>query len=148
MPLFIYIEVLSFLSTLLINEHSPLQSEDKCLFSCLVKKFTAEFDCIHPRLALMSDAINITQALNKVLVKSGSFWVIRKLIGEINLFRVFNFKLGQGILKGEVSLYSWPPIWLVWNQLCDNWQFSFLFAKLTNSNRSNRRSTVQWYFPL
>jgi len=27
----------------------------------------------------------------------------------------------QGILKGEVSLYHWPPVWLVWNQLYDNW---------------------------
>ncbi len=25
----------------------------------------------------------------------------------------------QGILKGEVSLYHWPPVWLVWNQLYD-----------------------------
>ncbi len=28
----------------------------------------------------------------------------------------------QGILKGEASLYHWPPVWLVWNQLYDNWQ--------------------------
>ncbi len=27
-------------------------------------------------------------------------------------------------------------------------QFLFLFAKQTNPNQSNRRSTVQWYFPL
>jgi hypothetical protein len=33
--------------------------------------------------------------------------------------------LPQGILKGEVSLYHWPPVWLVWNQLYDNWQFLF-----------------------
>ncbi len=39
----------------------------------------------------------------------------------------------QGILKGEASLYHWPPVWLVWNQLYDNWQFLFLFAKQTNS---------------
>ncbi len=52
------------------------------------------------------------------------------------------------ILKGEVSLYRWPPVWLVWNQLHDNWQFLFLFAKQTNPNQSNRRSMVQWYFPL
>jgi len=57
-------------------------------------------------------------------------------------------KLQQGILKGEVSLYCWPPVWLVWNQLYEYWQFSFLFAKQTNLNQSNRRSTVQWYFPL
>jgi hypothetical protein len=53
----------------------------------------------------------------------------------------------QGILNGEVSLHRWPPVWLVWNQLYDNWQFLFLFAKQTNPKQSNRRSTVQWYFP-
>ncbi len=26
----------------------------------------------------------------------------------------------QGILKGEVSLFRWPPVWLVWNQLYGN----------------------------
>ncbi len=54
----------------------------------------------------------------------------------------------QGILKGEVSLYHWPPVWLVWNQLCDNSQFLFLFAKQTNPKQSNRRSTVRWYIPV
>ncbi len=29
-----------------------------------------------------------------------------------------------------------------------SWQILFLFAKQTNPNQSNRRSTVQWYFPL
>ncbi len=53
----------------------------------------------------------------------------------------------QGILKGEVSLYSGPPVWLVWNQLYDNRWFLFLFAKETNTNQSNRSSMVQ-YFPL
>jgi hypothetical protein len=43
----------------------------------------------------------------------------------------------QGILKGEVSLYHWPPVWLVWNQLYDYWQFLFLFSKQTNPNQSN-----------
>jgi len=38
-------------------------------------------------------------------------------------------RAGQGILKGELSLFCWPPVWLVWNQLYDNWQFLFLFAK-------------------
>ncbi len=55
--------------------------------------------------------------------------------------------LYRRILKGEVSLYHWPPVWLVWNQLYCNWQFLFLFAKQTNPNQSNRRSIVQWYFP-
>jgi hypothetical protein len=27
---------------------------------------------------------------------------------------------GLGIQKGEVALYHWPPVCLVWNQLYDN----------------------------
>ncbi len=53
----------------------------------------------------------------------------------------------HGILKGERSLYCWPPVWLVWNQLYDYWWFLFLFAKQTNPNQSNRRSMAQWYTP-
>jgi hypothetical protein len=53
----------------------------------------------------------------------------------------------QGILKGEGSLYHWPPIWLVWNQLYANWQFLFLFAKQANPNRSNRRSMEVYTSP-
>ncbi len=37
-----------------------------------------------------------------------------------------NSKIEQGILKGEVSLYHWPPVWLVLNQLYDNWRFLFI----------------------
>ncbi len=54
----------------------------------------------------------------------------------------------QGILKGEVSLYHWLPLWLVWNQLYGNWQVLFLYAKQTNPNQSKGRSILQWYFPL
>ncbi len=65
----------------------------------------------------------------------------------------FALKLWTGMIaagntKREVSQYRWPPVWLVWNQLYDNWQFLFLFAKQTNPNQSNRRSMVQWYSPL
>jgi hypothetical protein len=70
---------------------------------------------------------------------------IKKLFVTVILY---SGKLEQEILKGEVSLYRRPPAWLVWNQLYEYWQFLFLFAKQTNPNQSNRRSTVQWYFPL
>ena len=33
----------------------------------------------------------------------------------------------QGILKGEVSLYHWPPVWLVWNQLWQLTKFVFIY---------------------
>ncbi len=73
---------------------------------------------------------------------------------HIKILFAFHFKilllmlndLVQGILNDKVSLYRWPPVWLVWNQLYDDWNFLFLFTKLTNSNQSNRRSTLKRYF--
>ncbi len=50
-------------------------------------------------------------------------------------------RLGREYLKEEVSLYRWPPVWLVWNQLYDYWQFLFLlflFAIQTNPNQSKQ----------
>ncbi len=35
----------------------------------------------------------------------------------------------QGILKGEVSLYCWPPVRLVWNQLFDYLTIFVLICK-------------------
>ncbi len=52
-----------------------------------------------------------------------------------------------GNTKGEIKVHHWPPVWLIWNRLHNYWQFLFLFAQQTNPNQSNRRSTVQWYFP-
>jgi len=37
--------------------------------------------------------------------------------------------LWQGILKGEVSLYPWSPVWLFRNQLFDSWQFFVFICK-------------------
>jgi len=37
------------------------------------------------------------------------------VISKLTLKRPLHFV--QGILKGEVSLYRWSPLWLVWNQL-------------------------------
>jgi len=91
------------------------------------------------------------------------FWFFEPLkrvppiIGKVSILTTTFLRLGWfrpnflqsrlGILKEELSLYCWPPVWLVWNQLHDYWQFLFLFAKQTNSNQSNRRSMVQWYLP-
>ncbi len=44
----------------------------------------------------------------------------------------------QGILKG-ISLYHWPPIWLVWNQL---WQLKFF---LQNRLLQTSQTGGQWY---
>ncbi len=61
--------------------------------------------------------------------------------------RLIRASLWDDSVNTKVSLYHWPPVWLVRNQLYDNRQFLFLFAKQTNPNQSNRRSRVQWYFP-
>ncbi len=54
----------------------------------------------------------------------------------------------QGMLKWEVSLYHWPPVWLVWiNLFCKQKQKMSVVIQLI-PNQSNRRSTIQWYFPL
>jgi hypothetical protein len=48
----------------------------------------------------------------------------------------------HGILKGEVSMYHGPPVWLVRNQLYDNWQFLF---KLQNRLIQKSQTGGQWY---
>ncbi len=53
-----------------------------------------------------------------------------------------------GAKAAHKMLVKLTPVWLAWNQLSDNWQFLFLLAKQTDPNQSNRRSMVQWYFPL
>jgi len=52
----------------------------------------------------------------------GTPCLTRQNLPEWNTFQCTTHGIGQGILKGEVSLYHWPPAWLVWNQLYDNLQ--------------------------
>ncbi len=61
-------------------------------------------------------------------------------IGEGSLW-----KCKQGILNGDVSLYHWPPVWLVWNQLYDNWQFLFLFFFVFIFLTIISQTGGQWY---
>ncbi len=57
---------------------------------------------------------------------------------------IWSNKLEQGILKGEVSLYHWPPVLLVWISIFCKWKQKL---SVVIPNQSNRRSTVQWYSP-
>ncbi len=47
----------------------------------------------------------------------------------------------QGILKGEVSLYHWPPVWLIWIQLYDKTFFVFI----CKTDYSVSQTGGQWY---
>ncbi len=89
------------------------------------------------------------------------YFFVQKKIGVINGWTVYQNDIQFGAnttqwlsidkefcnTKGEGIIVPLTSC-LVWNQLSDNWQFLFLFAKQSNPNQSNRRSTVQWYFPL
>jgi hypothetical protein len=77
----------------------------------------------------------------RLCYKTLSFWTLttrqnQQVCSFSALSNISGYGQGQtlllGILKGKVSLYHWPPVWLVWNQLYDNWHF---FAKQTNPNQ-------------
>jgi hypothetical protein len=85
----------------------------------------------------VSDFLYLSLTLSVYVSPSPSVYLSHSIPTLISVFNSAEhlYHYTQGILKGEISLYSWPPVWLVWNQLYDNWQFSFLFAKQTNPNR-------------
>ncbi len=64
------------------------------------------------------------------------------LYGESYTHVLLPHRNQQWMLKVEVSLYRWPPVWLVLQ----------IKTKIVSCqlipNQSNRRSMVQWYFPL
>ncbi len=64
----------------------------------------------------------------------------------MTLNRMTLSRLRQGILKGKVSLYHWPPVWPVWISLFCKKKMSVIIQLIPN--QSNRRSPVQWCFPL
>jgi hypothetical protein len=48
--------------------------------------------------------------------------------------------LTQGILKGEISLYHWPPVWLVWISL-----FCIVSCHTADSKPVKQEVNGQWY---
>jgi len=71
------------------------------------------------------------------VISAKRFFIVRR--GRRGRFgRIFV----QGILNGEVSLYSWPPVWLVWNHLYDYWQFLLL---MQNRLIQTSQKGGKWY---
>ncbi len=118
------------------------------LYLCLIKRYQALWVgfgfCEGERLK-SNYVIKISLKVEVTNLQSRECFGKLNIDIDLNPYLIYSI---QGILKGEVSLYCWPLVWLVYNQLFDYWQFLFLFAKQTNPNLSNRRSMVQWYFPL
>ncbi len=67
----------------------------------------------------------------------GSFsWLTTFSPEDIPPFKILFRKtdwLHQGILKGEVSLYHWPPVWLVWISLFCKWKTKFVSRHTADS---------------
>ncbi len=53
-----------------------------------------------------------------ILLECRDIWSARHFVEW--LATTVNIKFEPGNAKGEVSLYDWSPVWLVWNQLYDN----------------------------
>ena len=56
--------------------------------------------------------------------------------------------LNREYSQGEVSLYSWPPVWLVWIQLLAYIELTVDLLVYSNPYQLSRRSAVQGYFLL
>ena len=139
---------LAYLSKVWIAQEKVLQHVDKWMLY------------LSPRHTIYLPPLNVARTRQLIFSRPGGDLLFGcNILLNMGLNRAASFSssnrifldlkfIYQGTLKGEVSLYCGPPVWLVWNQLYDNWQFLFLFAKQTNPNQSNRRSIVQWYCPL
>jgi len=62
-------------------------------------------------------AIFFIKELTNPILRNASFFVYQSSLANIRQGWNNLWRTNQGILKGEVSLYCWPPVWLVWNQL-------------------------------
>ncbi len=61
---------------------------------------------------------------------------------------ICRWSLGQGILKGEVSLYHWPPVWLVWNSLfCKYCQLSYSWFQTRQTGGQQYSDTSPFSIP-
>ncbi len=115
-----------------INKHSSLYSVLELLFKC----------CF----------IQVRVQLLFLTLLAVSFWKDMKFSIDIksptnSITSVFKWTFNQGILKEEVSLYCWPPVWLVWITLFCKYKQKLSVVIQLILNQSNRRSMVQWQSP-
>ncbi len=108
------------------SHFSPQEKYYETLWSCSGCYWNILTLCVLSVLVLVSMQVN-TSLLHSILSHKEQKWM--------GTFQ-------QGILKGEVSLYRWPPVWLFWISLKQ--KLSAVIQLIPN--QSNRRSTVQWYF--
>ena len=90
--------------------------------SCHQGKYSRKLSCRQLRVNLLAAKLKMTW-----LTKKKKFWAGNTKGGSVTVL----------LTSCLTSLESY-----------ENWNFLFLFAKQTNSNQSNRRSMVQWYFLL
>jgi len=54
-------------------------------------------------------------------------------------------RIYPGNTKGEVSLYFRPLVWLLWNQLYDNWQLTIFFVLIAKQTIQTGQTGGQLY---
>ena len=84
--------------------------------SCHQGKYSRKPSCRRLRVNLLAAKLKMT-------------WLTKKR----------NFE--QGILKGEVSLYYWPPVWLIWNRMRTEIFCFYLQNRLIQTSQTGG----QWY---
>jgi len=65
------------------------------------------------------------RTLAKAKTRDNKTFIVQASLTIIKIFLIVQ----SGNTKGEVSLYHWPPVWLVWINVCREigWLFSFVY---------------------
>ncbi len=113
------------LSVVMLSVMAPLWD---CVFKfsffvLTIIKFQFLWDLLRLKFqAFLAGKVKATLFGQNFQLKLGCYVVLHVLCVYIYSWRLSKGFV-QGILKGEVSLCRWPPVWLVWNQLYENWKF-------------------------
>jgi hypothetical protein len=92
---------ISMIDLLVLTSLDQLLFRTEKYFFCYKTSYLNEVNRTEPSLSVRVHWLNLSWPLGRDDKPNHPLW------GQIV----------QGILKGEVSLYSWPPVWLVWISL-------------------------------
>ncbi len=115
----------------------------KCLMMALLKPTIFSASLIQLRDTKTKQVGKLEQ-IKKLLMLYWTFFLtlsphtLMIILGFVSLCLMDN----TGNTKGGVSLYRWPPVWLVWNRPYDYRQFVFY---LQNRLIQTSQSGGQWY---
>ncbi len=110
----------------LLDTNDSEQNEPFCGQICPLSIFFYQLPTLSINYNLWEFFFVVNKSLNTQMRLYGFEWQSTVANRIIRHWINFNFasahfiqyrRLNQGILKGEVSPYHWPPVWLVWISL-------------------------------